>query len=145
VVEWFIRDFRPLLGDAGTTWLFPAADGRNRPRSVNTMATAITNAIDEHVGVKIHVHLFRSFAACLLLEHSRGSLNDVRLLLGHKSFETTWKHYAYLSCSRALVSIAWRGRDADNSATSPVYCSTRDRHGPWETFSATGPSRRGCA
>jgi integrase len=60
------------------------------------MANSITGTIDEHVGAKVNVHLFRSFIACLMLKDPQCSLNDVRLLLGHKSFETTLKHYAYL-------------------------------------------------
>jgi integrase len=112
VVEQYIRDFRPILMRAEHAWLFPADDGRDGPRSVNAISAAITGMIDEHVGAQVNVHLFRAFAACILLEHSPGALNDVRLLLGHKSFETTLKYYAYLRPKIVAVRHAAALREA---------------------------------
>jgi integrase len=95
MLETYIREFRPALALETNTWLFPAASG-NGPRAENTLATAITKAIAEHVGVEMNVHLFRSFVACMILEDNPAALEDVRLLLGHKSLSTTLAHYAFL-------------------------------------------------
>ncbi len=60
------------------------------------MSDLIVDAIDDYVGVTMHVHSFRAFAACKYLEASPAALNDVRMLLGHKTFETTLQYYAYV-------------------------------------------------
>jgi integrase len=112
VVQSFIRDYRPILMIGENDWLFPAHCGVDGPRSNNALSAAITGMIDAHVGAEVNVHLFRSFAACLLLEHSPGALNDVRLLLGHQSFDTTLKHYAYLRPKIVAVRHASAIREA---------------------------------
>jgi integrase len=112
LVQSFIRDYRPILMIGENDWLFPAHCGVDGPRSNNALSAAITGMIDAHVGAEVNVHLFRSFAACLLLEHSPGALNDVRLLLGHQSFDTTLKHYAYLRPKIVAVRHASAIREA---------------------------------
>jgi hypothetical protein len=49
----------------------------------------------------MRVHDFRAFTATLLLEDSPGALEDVRLLLGHKTMLTAERYYAYLKPSHA--------------------------------------------
>ena len=41
----------------------------------------------------MNVHVFRSFAALLIVERDPHALEDIRAILGHKSFDTAWRYY----------------------------------------------------
>ncbi len=97
----YIHNFRGLIAKPDNRWLFPAADGSNAPRSIDGLRYAITEPIREHVGLDVNVHLFRAFLGTLILEESPGALEDVRLLLGHKSLATALAYYAYVSPTHA--------------------------------------------
>jgi hypothetical protein len=60
------------------------------------MSELVVGLVDEHVGIVINMHLFRAFAACIHLEFHPYALNDVRMLLGHATFDTTLQYYAYV-------------------------------------------------
>jgi integrase len=101
-LETYIRDWRPLLRPGDDIFLFPSGQGDHcGHRSEDTIRIGIVEAIAEHVGVKMRVHDFRAFTATLLLEDSPGALEDVRLLLGHKTMLTAERYYAYLKPSHA--------------------------------------------
>jgi hypothetical protein len=89
----YVRDFRPLLAPPGSDWVFPSREHADRPRDKAGFGTAITQAIHEHVGVRMHPHLFRSFAGALILSDNPHALDDLRAVLGHMGFETAIRHY----------------------------------------------------
>ena len=77
-------------------WLFPSAEGGAGPIGATTLAKCIKRPIAEYLGAEVYPHFFRSFAARLKLEHSPGSIEDVRLLLGDKTMTVVLRHYASL-------------------------------------------------
>ena len=105
--EWYIGDdtvalldeylstFRPLL-QQGSHWLFPDLNGREGACSMGQLRSFVVRAIDENVGVEVHLHLFRHFAVCLRLEDGTYNRAELRMLLGHRTFGTTERYYAYI-------------------------------------------------
>ncbi|MDT8333183.1 site-specific integrase [Roseomonas gilardii] len=91
LIERYIRSYRPGLAGADNPYLFPGTgDG---PLS----ATAFSNHLKRHLwevtGVEVNPHLMRSFAAWLHLRHHPEAIDEVRRILGHRSAETTMRHY----------------------------------------------------
>jgi integrase len=91
----YLDEFRPLLPHHDNAWLFPHRDQPDQHRDQVGMCNAICHAIRKHVGIEMHVHLFRGYAAKTLMEENPGALDDLRLLLGHKGLEMAIKHYLH--------------------------------------------------
>jgi integrase len=119
VIERYVQKFRPLLNPGNQRWLFPSAHGeRANARSIDAMRQGITGAVEEHVGVEMHVHAFRAFAAMLVLEDTPGALEDLRLLLGHKTLVTAQRFYAYMKpadAARRFSATMDRARKGNSS------------------------------
>ena len=94
-IRHYLVHHRPNLGPVDSPWLFPAQTSAERPRCHDTLRRLVTGAIAEHVGVRMHIHLFRAFMGVLLLDANPGGLEDLRLLLDHKTIETSLAYYAY--------------------------------------------------
>jgi integrase len=75
--------------------VFPGRGGA-KAMSVDGLRYHIVRIVADEIGAIIHPHLFRAFAARLVLEDSPGALEDVRLLLGDKTLVTVLAHYAAL-------------------------------------------------
>lgn len=95
VIDTYVDNFRHLGPNAGTRWLFPARDTALTPRAQGGLGHAISEAIYRYVGAEVNTHLFRSFAAMLILEDDPGALDDLRRLLGHSGLDTALRHYAF--------------------------------------------------
>lgn len=95
VIDRYVEGFRPLGPNAETRWLFPARDTALTPRAQGGLGHAISEAIYRYVGAEVNTHLFRSFAAMLILEDDPGALDDLRRLLGHAGLDTALRHYAF--------------------------------------------------
>ena len=95
LIDRYIREFRVHHRHADSVWLFPARDTADRPRARAGLASAISQAILRHVGIEMHVHLFRAYAAKVLLNECPGAVDDLRQLLGHKGLETTLAYYTH--------------------------------------------------
>ena len=118
----YIKDFRGIDASPENQWLFPAANGDDAPRSIDGMRYAITEAIAEHVGVRVNVHLFRAFVATLILEDDPGALEDVRVLLGHKTLQTALAYYAYLNptlAAKRFTAVLKRARSKAPPVSKP--------------------------
>lgn len=66
----------------GTPWLFPRRDGSG-PMDPNQLSNSVFDTIRKETGLEVNVHLFRHFAAMLILEADPGAYELVRRLLGH--------------------------------------------------------------
>jgi integrase len=123
LIDAYIRDFRPSLASGVNPYLFPGADGGSRTQ--NALAVAITGIIEREVGVRVHPHLLRHFAAWLHLSAYPGEYEMVRRVLGHRSVQTTITMYCGLEApaaakrfdavvlrerasSQAVAAAAWR-------------------------------------
>ncbi len=95
VIDTYVTTFRPLAPHAATRWLFPARDTAHTPRAQGGLGRAISEVIYRYVGAEMNTHLFRSFAAMLILEDDPGALDDLRRLLGHAGLDTALRHYAF--------------------------------------------------
>lgn len=97
---------RPALPHAETKWLFPGRESADQPRHKLSLSQAITDAIHQHVGIRMNPHAFRCFAAALVLEANPHALDDVRAILGHASFETALAFYRHAEAAGAARRLA---------------------------------------
>ena len=99
-LELYIVRYRPLLlGAQDKGWLFP---GRlDQPKAKEVLGRQITKTVRQHTGLVINVHLFRHTAALLLDQVDPGNYEQIRLLLGHLSLDTTTKFYTGFATDRA--------------------------------------------
>jgi integrase len=95
----YIRQYRPLLFQTPTQWLFPGENGGQR--QADGFGQQISHFVAEEVGVAITPHQFRHLAAKLFLDQHPEGLETIRRLLGHKSIETTMRYYRELEAALA--------------------------------------------
>ena len=96
----YLKRFLPLLAKPGSAWLFPGRGGNNKI-SVDGLRYHIVRIVADEIGAVINPHLFRAFAARLILEDLPGALEDVRLMLGDKTLVTVLAHYSALEPAMA--------------------------------------------
>jgi integrase len=92
LLDVYLAAFRSLLLDQPSPWLFPGINGNHRCHF--GLADLIQRTIDRKTGLRVHPHLFRHIAAKIHLTAFPGDYGTVRLIEGHKSVETTARHYA---------------------------------------------------
>ncbi len=90
----WVRDFRPIIAEAGCVFLLPGDVGPDKPITPQAFREAIKDATREHAGVCLSPHRFRHLAAHRYLAEHPGDYETVRQFLGHKSIETTIRYYA---------------------------------------------------
>jgi integrase len=66
------------------------------------MSRQISETIWKETGLRMHTHLFRHLAGFLILRENPGEFETVRLLLGHRSFETTSRFYSAMDQAAAF-------------------------------------------
>jgi integrase len=97
----YLTDYRPLLGDPSSPWLFPG-NRPGRPKTEDAFREAVTRAMARRCGVSWHPHPFRHLLAELQLDDNAGADGVVTRALGHKHGDTTRLHYAGFQSARAL-------------------------------------------
>jgi integrase len=100
LLDLYVERFRPRLVNAPNAWLFPGRCGGHK--DIAGFSTQITKAIRKVTGLQMHVHLFRHLAAYLFLKAHPGEIETVRLLLGHRSYETTNSAYCGMEQAAAF-------------------------------------------
>ncbi len=101
MVATYMKNYHHLLAPPGCKMLFPSADGGHKRTSV--LSNQITKIIARRCGVDMNSHLFRHLAAKLYLDANPGAYGLIRMLLGHKSVETTTAYYCGLEFGSAFV------------------------------------------
>ncbi len=127
LMEDYLANFRALLPHAGGIWLFPGALGTEAPRDKVSFGRAITDVIHRHVGITMHPHAFRAFAAALILEADPHAIDDLRALLGHAGFETATKFYRRAKARDAAGRLAAGVGRQRNLSAALAKVSPRDR------------------
>ncbi len=95
----YLKTHRPhLLNRSDDGWLFPGKDGHKNQVSVGDQ---LTRTVKRLKGIQINPHLYRHIAAFLYLQEHPAGYETVRLLLGHKSVDTTIMFYAGFSDTNA--------------------------------------------
>ncbi|MGG5890837.1 tyrosine-type recombinase/integrase [Falsiroseomonas sp. HC035] len=97
----YLTVFRPLGANAEGDFLFPNRDHGDIARQDNGFGRAIGEAVRRHIGARLNAHLFRCLAGVLILRENPDATSDLRLLLGHKSLETTLRFYALVCREQA--------------------------------------------
>jgi integrase len=100
LLDLYLERYRPLLLDGSSSWLFPGR--QNGPKSEQAIRSQIQVCLAAKCGVKVNPHLFRHIAAKIHLDSNPGAYGFVRLLMGHKSVETTTRFYVGMEGAAAL-------------------------------------------
>ena len=101
LLEAYVARYRPLLIRTPSPWLFPGRrDGQ--PKCRRRLREQITETVKHRCGEIANPHLFRHIAAKLYLKAHPGAYGVVRLLLGHKSVNTSTKYYCGTETVAAL-------------------------------------------
>jgi len=87
VMNRFLRNFHPVLVEAGNPYLFPVGSTHKRPAALSQQ---IRGVIADWVGVDMTAHQFRHFAGLLMWD----DLEALAQLLGDKDTETVRSYYA---------------------------------------------------
>jgi site-specific recombinase XerD len=100
LIDEYVHEMRPtLLRGRNEDWLFPGQrDGAKRKTGFSGQ---ITQRIQKATGLRITVHQFRHAAGAIILQNRPGDYQLVRLILGHRSIETTLKSYVGLESIQA--------------------------------------------
>lgn len=96
----YLEHFRPVLAGPEVPWLFPGKNGR--AKSTDQMRAQIVAAVRELEGFDVTPHFARHFGAKHYLDANPGEYGVVRLVLGHKSVNTTTKYYADTETAPAM-------------------------------------------
>jgi integrase len=127
LIDTYISRHRLAIADPASPYLFPAASGVGM-RAQNTLANAISTAVERNVGVEVHPHLLRHFAAWLYLNTHPGEYEMVRRVLGHRSVETTIASYCGLEAPAAAQrfdSLVLRERGATRAVARAAWKTAR--------------------
>jgi site-specific recombinase XerD len=92
LLDWYLKDMRVQRLQGISDALFIGEDGVST-KAKNTLAIQITNTVKEFTGLTVNPHLFRHAMALIYLSANPGSYQVMRLMLGHKSVETTTQSY----------------------------------------------------
>jgi integrase len=87
----YVTTYLPALSRGAVAALFPGEAGPYK--SDVSLREQITKAIRKHCGVDVHPHLFRYFAAAMILKKYPDAYPLASRLLGHKSIQTTMDFY----------------------------------------------------
>jgi integrase len=103
LIRRYISDFRPLLGEASSAWLFPGAKPGTQ-KTEDGLRTQVSRTMAREAGVAWHPHLFRHLVGKLQLDGDGNAGADglVTRALGHKRAETTRTHYTGFQTKHAI-------------------------------------------
>ena len=102
-IQSYIDQERAILAAPGNRFLF-AGDGQN-PFSLPAVKSTLQATIAREIGIHVHPHLMRHFAAWLFLDANPGCYELVRRVLGHKRVETTIRSYCGLETDAAAATF----------------------------------------
>jgi integrase len=97
----YVDRYRPLLAANNGDWLFPGAK-RGAHKGEDGLRTQLKKALAVHVGVQFNPHLYRHFAAYLILRNNPGAYGQVQRVLGYKDYHSTMTFYSGLETPAAL-------------------------------------------
>jgi integrase len=124
LIDAYLAHCRPLLSGDPDGFLFPARKGAAKTPA--QLAAQIKHAIAQETGIVLNAHAFRHLSAMLFLAAHPGEYETTRLILGHKSLNTTVKSYCGLEQADALRRLdalidSHRKRPESHHAPSPAH------------------------
>ena len=118
LIDEYVRNFRPaLLRGCNEDWLFPGMRGAAKGKI--TLSGQITKRVLKLTGLPITAHQFRHAAAAIILQRHPGNYELVRLILGHRSVQTTMRCYIGLKeihASKIFGELIWERLTIDLEA-----------------------------
>jgi integrase len=100
LIDEYVHEHWPvLLRGRNEDWLFSGQ--RSGAKGKTAFSGQIKDRIYEATGLRITVHQFRHAAGALILRERPGEYELVRLLLGHRSVQTTMNFYVGLESMQA--------------------------------------------
>ena len=97
----YIDRYRPLLATAGGDFLFPGISSV-APKCAVALRGQMTKTIADRCGLAWHPHLFRHFAAWVILCDNPGAHGMVQRVLGQRSLHATMASYSGLETAAAI-------------------------------------------
>lgn len=93
LIDWYLTDIRPQRLKGPSDYLFIGNDGLSA-KSKNTLSLQIAKTVKAYTGLTMNPHLFRHAMAYIYLNENPGGYQVMRLILGHKSLNTTVSAYS---------------------------------------------------
>jgi integrase len=119
MLDCYVRVFRRIISEKPSSVLFLNRDGKAKRET--TMSAQFTQFIRREIGLELNPHLMRHFSVNLWLKESPGDFETPRLLLAHKSSDTTRKSYAHVQQQAAFDRYhAVIGRERAEIAQAPA-------------------------
>lgn len=97
----YIEKYRSIVCPEPGPFLFPKANGGGH-RTPEGLGDQVQKFIYRQTGLEMNAHLFRHLSAMLFLMKNPGQYETVRLMLRHKSVDTTMNFYADMKSKWAL-------------------------------------------
>lgn len=101
LLDIYVKRFRPLIGAKGGDWLFPGKSA-SQPKSADGLRAAIETTTAKWIDVKLNPHVFRHFAALIILRRNPAAYGLVQRVLFHDSLQSTMTSYSGLESTTAL-------------------------------------------
>lgn len=91
------------MAEVGNPYLLPGTgqDPLSKPQIQSTLQETVAT----EMGIHVHPHLMRHFAAWLYLDMHPGAYEIVRRILGHRNIQTTIQNYCGLETQAAAVTF----------------------------------------
>ena len=155
----YLKQYRPLLAEPGSPWLFPGRKGTHKCAAV--LARQMKAYIWEGAGIPFHPHLIRKIATKIILDDNPAAIEIARITLGHEDLRTTRGAYvqAQVRSAQTLYLEAMEERRAGRhpfiaapgsqaigaTGASGRQGSARPERRPRMSSSANTPAHRGVA
>ena len=133
LLELYRTRVRPVLAPANSAWLFPGENGR--AKAPVTLGGQISRFLERELGLRFTPHQFRHLVGFAHLRRMPGQYETVRVLLGHRSIDTTLRHYAGLEGAAAA-------RHYDETLRAAASLGGQTRHDPSGVKAGTRSRRR---
>jgi integrase len=102
MIDWYLKAIRPHRVKGETDALFVGQDGFSSVAQ-NTLAQQISKKVFQRTGLKFNVHLIRHATSLMFLNQVPGGHHVLRMVLGHKSIDTTLRSYSGAEAKSAVA------------------------------------------
>ena len=102
MVDWYLKTIRANRLKGETDALFLGEDGL-KPIAKNTLSTQVAKKVFQKTGLKFNVHLIRHATSLMYLNQVPGGHHVLRMVLGHKSIDTTLRSYSGAEAKSAVA------------------------------------------
>lgn len=91
LLELYVQEFRPLLVEGASPWLFPGYGGKHKVDAA--LSAQMKKFVNAATGIDFHPHLIRKITTKLYLDADPGGIEVARRCLGHRDVRTTRRAY----------------------------------------------------